>query len=632
MPAANPLYEVLPRHVSFAIGRDSARKKALLLDDPLVGIVKREGVLEVIDPAAQDNPPVNIVLLCQVTNYGNLPFTLQCEQSSNNESAGVGGTLATAATGSAAFSGQPADTDTVVISDGVTSVTFEFEQAAPATGTLTFSGGLPSDGETVTIDDGVNPATVFEFDTVAPAIGELILAGQPDEGDTFRVSDGTVVADFEFDTGAIASTGTLVLGGQPDDADEWILDDGVNPAVTFEFDDNASVVETSTLRQVVIGLTVADTLDNLQAAVNAAPALDITADAPTGGDTVPLTNDAAGTAGDVAIVENVNVSTNLSSTGMAGGADAVVETPTLRAVLIGATLNDTLTNLLNAINSGAFTFGVTASNVQADRIDLTNDAIGTAGNVAIAEPVNVSTNLSSTGMAGGDDLDAGANQAVEIGVDEEATRDNFLTALLAVGGGIAITGSPSGTDTINLVNNSTGTAGNVPIVDAATNVAVTGMSGGTGAGLSPGSIGVDIGATTESTVENLRQAVNTHPFDVTALSGSGTTALLANTIGNGAVGNVALTGVDSAVVQTLTGMSGGVGLPYFDVPIRLDGSSIADGEVVVVPGGRAVFLIEWFSTVENYLRFSVADPGAFGELTLAHYNGTLTTREREGNP
>lgn len=90
MPAANPQHEVITRHTMFQIGRDLTPAQA---NDPLVGIVKREGVLEVTDPASNLNPPSRIVLLCQVTNYGTAAFTLQCEQSANNNGTGVDGSL-----------------------------------------------------------------------------------------------------------------------------------------------------------------------------------------------------------------------------------------------------------------------------------------------------------------------------------------------------------------------------------------------------------------------------------------------------------------------------------------------------------------------------------------------------------
>jgi len=69
---------------------------------------------------------------------------------------------------------------------------------------------------------------------------------------------------------------------------------------------------------------------------------------------------------------------------------------------------------------------------------------------------------------------------------------------------------------------------------------------------------------------------------------------------------------------------------YVDTPIRVDGAGVAGGTVTVVPGGAVVFLIEWDESIEDYLKFQVAEEAAFGELALAHYNGTLVTRAREG--
>jgi len=111
-----------------------------------------------------------------------------------------------------------------------------------------------------------------------------------------------------------AAWGQLILDGQPNDGDTWRISDGTQ-TVDFEFDNDASVVETPTLRQVVIGVDV----------------------------------------------------------------DA------------------TLTNLLTAINSGAYTFEVTASNEVSDRIDIQHDTAGVSVPTTI-EQVNVSGNLRSFGM------------------------------------------------------------------------------------------------------------------------------------------------------------------------------------------------------------------------------------------
>jgi hypothetical protein len=87
MPAANPFYAVLPRHTQFQIGRDLLASQA---NNPLVGIIKREGVLERAagDPATTEQAPARIPLFCCVANHGTADFTLEVRQSSNNNSDG----------------------------------------------------------------------------------------------------------------------------------------------------------------------------------------------------------------------------------------------------------------------------------------------------------------------------------------------------------------------------------------------------------------------------------------------------------------------------------------------------------------------------------------------------------------
>jgi len=390
-----------------------------------------------------------------------------------------------AATGSIALSGQPNDADNVVISDGVLpAVTFEFDVATAATGDITFSG-LPVATETLTIDDGVNPAVVFEFDTANEAAGTLVLGGQPSDADTWRISDGTNIVDFEFDN-------------------------------------NSSVVETQTLRQVVIGATLSDTLNNLQA----------------------------------------------------------------------------------AINNAAFTFNITADNpTLGTTVAITNDNVGVAGNVAIVEQVNVSTNLSSTGMLGGDDLTAGGgNIPVRIGVDGQETRDFLIAAIQGVAS-FAVTAVANGALVIDLTNDAAGTAGNVAITGTPTNVAHTGMAGGTDAGVGVGNVAVAVGSTTAITVENLRQAINNNAFAVTAAPGAGSIVSLSNIVANGAVGNVTITGTDIAGVQTLAGMGSGVAA----------GSLVGMTVTAITPGtwGNSV------SVVFRATQISGAAAGAFDMDVIA---------------
>lgn len=123
-------------------------------------------------------------------------------------------------------------------------------------------------------------------------------------------------------TSGVFATGTLtaIAGGAiTEPTDNFILDDGVNPAVTFEFDSDASVTETDTLRRVIFAGGDADTVvaAAIQTAINAAPTLDLTCGAPAGA-VVTITADNYGTAANQAIVENMGATLNPS--GMASGA------------------------------------------------------------------------------------------------------------------------------------------------------------------------------------------------------------------------------------------------------------------------------------------------------------------------
>lgn len=63
---------------------------------------------------------------------------------------------------------------------------------------------------------------------------------------------------------------------------------------------------------------------------------------------------------------------------------------------------------------------------------------------------------------------------------------------------------------------------------------------------------------------------------------------------------------------------------YAAKSIRVDGADVAGGTLTVVPGGRTVFLIEWALDDDNFLKFETdSTPDATGELTIAHYDGTL---------
>lgn len=135
--------------------------------------------------------------------------------------------------------------------------------------------------------------------------------------DVHSVVDITVAAGAAA-TGQINtdSVGTAVT---PLDTETFVLNDGINPAVTFEFDTDGSVVETATLRQVDISAAANedDVKTAIITAVTNAPALFITA-TDGGAGIVTLTHDQQGSFGNVAITETVT-SANFTVTGMSGG-------------------------------------------------------------------------------------------------------------------------------------------------------------------------------------------------------------------------------------------------------------------------------------------------------------------------
>ena len=134
-----------------------------------------------------------------------------------------------------------------------------------------------------------------------------------------EVIDPTTEAALEVRGNAFGSITAIAGAVLVDGTDTFVLNDGVNPAVTFEFDDNASVVQTATLRAVnfTAGDSATTVRNTIIAAINGAPTLAITASI-AGTALVGLVNDATGAGGNVAITETV-ANAGFIVTGMAGG-------------------------------------------------------------------------------------------------------------------------------------------------------------------------------------------------------------------------------------------------------------------------------------------------------------------------
>lgn len=148
-------------------------------------------------------------------------------------------------------------------------------------------------------------------------------------GEPHVVAGGQVVTNYSIVGAPFAgrpAAGSLrvVSGAFLVDGQHFVLSDGVNPAVTFEFDDNGSVVQTPTLRAVnyAAGDGEATVRAAVIAAIAAAPSLAVTATAdPSTPYGVLLANDVAGLAGNVAITSTVT-GAQWSTAGMSGAQDA----------------------------------------------------------------------------------------------------------------------------------------------------------------------------------------------------------------------------------------------------------------------------------------------------------------------
>lgn len=222
-----------------------------------------------------------------------------------------------------------------------------------ATGSITVPAGGGAalvDGETFTLNDGVNPATVFEFDsgggvgvgrvavpftggdTQATVRGAIVTAIQG-VGAGLRISaspggagvvnlaaDRCLVAGNVAITDTVADAGFLVVGmaGGADEGETFTLNDGVNPATVFEFDRDGVVAGGRVAVPITPGWSASQVRDAMVTAINGVVGgLAITA-APGSGNTLNLTNDAAGAFGNVAITETVANAVFLVS-GMTGG-------------------------------------------------------------------------------------------------------------------------------------------------------------------------------------------------------------------------------------------------------------------------------------------------------------------------
>ena len=227
-------------------------------------------------------------------------------------------------------------------------------------------------------------------------------------------SQTVTFVDSDFGSAAIgnitAIAASLLAVGV--DTDTFVLDDGVNPAVTFVFDDDASVVASPTLRPILHnGTQSASQMRGLiVAAINAAPTLAITASPAAAEEVTDLVNDATGVAGNVAIAEAVS-NAGFLVTGMAGG---VADAPTVATAIQVA-------KAINAVLVGGVAYEV-AGKVQIESLTAgTNSQIEVTGGSA-----NVELGYTLSDPKAGTNGDAVLGRDVETDSEFRLRRESLL--------------------------------------------------------------------------------------------------------------------------------------------------------------------------------------------------------------
>lgn len=247
----------------------------------------------------------------------------------------VGGSAAVAAQGTVRFDANMRDADTVTVSDGTTSVVFEFDKLTAAQVIVTLTG-QPVDTDNLTFIDASAVSKIYEFDSNAAitgdytvTIGASLAATVQNLTDAINVSgdDYTAVADTVNMTVTITQ-GTAGTAGNTavaqTDAGGVIASAGLY-GTADAFDAGANTGVSGANVAITGGASAILTASSFVDVVNA-HAFGVTATLTNTGSgatapLVTLTNDAGGVAGNVTITSTAGA--RLVLVGMAGGAAAV---------------------------------------------------------------------------------------------------------------------------------------------------------------------------------------------------------------------------------------------------------------------------------------------------------------------
>jgi hypothetical protein len=329
------------------------------------------------------------------------------------------------------------------VTDGQTltaySHTFEFDGGVFATGTIEFIC-QPADGQTLTLDDGTNDPTVFEFDddasvgvgNVAVTIGAdfaatatalhtainavgagLTVTSADDTAGTLTITNDVVGNAAAQNTPIVTTSHAVILTGMAGG-----LEPGSGPVTAGNV-------------AVAIGASATDSAHNLLAAM-ATHVVHLAANSTHALGVISLVWDANDSSYNTTMTKvGAGITIDHQPTnGATPGADV---TPGNVGVALGATNLLSGTLLLAQIQQQKVLGNLDITAVAggtANIINLTNDAYGVAGNVAITDTGGA--RISETGMTGG--VDAGGSvqaghKAVVRGATPAISLANFATTL-----------------------------------------------------------------------------------------------------------------------------------------------------------------------------------------------------------
>ncbi|MDP4796309.1 MAG: flagellar hook-basal body complex protein [Rhodospirillales bacterium] len=191
------------------------------------------------------------------------------------------------------FTGMPANDATMTITQNGTTITYQFDTTGAGVDTATVKQVDISASTTVAQAVSALVTKIKEADTnfadyggftnnrieVNPGSSTGIYFTEDGSGSitinpTGLLTSSGARATLQESSYTVAKTAAanrdfhqFTFGGQPADGDSVVIN-----GITYEFDSNASVVQTATLRQVVIGATLSASLTNLETAIETADA------------------------------------------------------------------------------------------------------------------------------------------------------------------------------------------------------------------------------------------------------------------------------------------------------------------------------------------------------------------------